>query len=202
MSNHNPHDTDKWQKFAQQNQNEAGSDNDNSDADIENVNEESQLEFVSRQKLEDQLTYLEKQVDEYKQQTARAQAELENFRRRSERDLNNAYKYGTEQLIQSLLPVADSLVRGLQSGDNKDPKIKSMHEGMQLTLDLLNKTLVKFGVTVVDPAVGEPFDPKLHEAMGMQEVPGAKSNTIAQVLQKGYQLHERVLRAAMVMVTT
>lgn len=192
---------DKWQKFTEQKQNDSESENENQESEVEN-SEEEQLEFPTRQKLEDQLTLLERQVDECKQQTARAQAELENFRRRSERDLNNAYKYGPEQLIQSLLPVVDSLVRGLQSGDATDPKVKSMHEGMQLTLDLLDKTLVKFGVKVIEPAVGEVFDPKHHEAMGMQPVPGAKSNTIAQVLQKGYQLHERVLRAAMVMVTT
>lgn len=201
MSSYNSDGADKWQKFAEQNQNDSEFENEKPESEMEN-SEEEQLEFPTRQKLEDQLTALERQVDECKQQTVRAQAELENFRRRSERDLNNAYKYGPEQLIQSLLPVVDSLVRGIQSGDANDPKIKVMHEGMQLTLDLLDKTLAKFGVKVIDPAVGEAFDPKLHEAMGMQPVPGAKSNTVAQVLQKGYQLHERVLRAAMVMVTT
>lgn len=201
MSSYNSDGADKWQKFAEQNQNDSEFENEKPESEMEN-SEGEQLEFPTRQKLEDQLTALERQVDECKQQTARAQAELENFRKRSERDLNNAYKYGPEQLIQSLLPVVDSLVRGIQSGDANDPKIKVMHEGMQLTLDLLDKTLAKFGVKVIDPAVGEAFDPKLHEAMGMQPVPGAKSNTVAQVLQKGYQLHERVLRAAMVMVTT
>jgi molecular chaperone GrpE len=201
MSNSNS--ADKWQKFAEQNQNNSNNPSEKDQLEGESENPaESQLEFPTRQKLEDQLTYLEKQVEDCKQQTARAQAELENFRRRSERDLDKAYKYSVEPLIHSLLPVVDSLVRGLQSAVSNDPKVKVIHEGMQLTLDLLEKALTKFGVKVIDPAIGDPFDPKLHEAMGMQQIPGAAPNTIAQVLQKGYQLHERVLRAAMVMVAT
>lgn len=182
--------SDKWQKMAEQAQKQPS----------EEGAEEGQLEFPTRQKLEDQLTALERQVEEYKQQTARAQAELENVRRRAERDVSNAHKYGVEQLISALLPVVDGLVRGLESGDDSDPKIKALHSGMQLTLDLLHKALMKFGVEIIDPAAGDAFDPKLHEAMGVQSQPGAKANTILKVLQKGYELHGRVLRAAMVMV--
>lgn len=166
------------------------------------ASEGDQLDFPSRQQLEDQLTAMERQVDEYKQQAARAQAELKNFRQRAERDIGDAHKYGVSQLIQALLPVVDGLVRGLESGTPTDPQVVALHAGMQLTLDLLHKALAKFGVEMIAPAAGDPFDPKLHEAMGMQQQPGAKPNTITQVLQKGYQLHGRVLRPAMVMVAS
>lgn len=191
---HKSEPTNKWQKFAEE------TDHQTQPPASEPPQSEQQLEFPARRQLEDQLTALERQVEEYKQQALRAQAEQENIRRRAERDVSYAHKYGVEQLLNALLPVADGLVRGLESGDPTDPKIKPLRDGMQLTLDLLQKTLMKFGVEIIDPPVGSPFDPKLHEAMGMQPHPGAKSNTIVQVLQKGYQLHGRVLRAAMVMV--
>lgn len=183
---------DKWQKIAE-----------DAEKQVEKENVEgSHLEYPTRQQLEDQLTAMESQVDEYKQQAARAQAELENVRRRAERDISNAHKYGVEQLIIALLPVVDGLARGLESGDLTDLKVKNLHHGMQLTLDLLHKALAKFGVDRIVPAPGDAFDPKQHEAMGVQAEPGAKPNTVVQLLQTGYQLHGRVLRAAMVMVST
>lgn len=189
--------TDKWQKMAEE------SDKPNTEDGDDTLNPESvekTLDFPTRQALEDQLTAYERKTDEYKQQALRAQAELENYRRRAERDVASAHKFGVEQLIITLLPVVDSLTRGLESCDTQDAKVKAIREGMQLTLDILNKALVKFGVEMIEPAVGEPFDPKLHEAMGMQHDPNVKPNTILKLLQKGYQLHGRVLRAAMVMV--
>jgi len=192
-----PKSDNKWQKIAEQ----ADPEIEQSSASDEEVKkEEGQLEYPSRQELEDQLTALELRINEYKQQTARAQAELENYRRRAERDVKEAHQYGVSQLINALLPVVDGLVRGLESGNPEDPKIKPIFDGMQMTLDLLLKALSKFGVEVIDPAVGEEFNPKIHEAMGMEKSPEAKPNTIIRTLQKGYQLHGRVMRAAMVMV--
>lgn len=195
---HKTHSADKWQKIAQESE-LPENDETSSNADQADPAEKA-LDFPTRQILEDQLTALEQKVEEYKQQAFRAQAELDNVRRRAERDVSNAHKFGAEQLIQALLPVVDGLVRGLESSDGQDPKVKAIRDGMQLTLDILHKVLIKFGVEIIDPAVGEGFDPKLHEAMGMRHDPNAKPNTILQVLQKGYQLHGRVLRAAMVMV--
>lgn len=195
-NSHKPEKTDKWQKIAEEAQNQ-----EQSNPETEIPEDEGQLEFATRQQLEDQLTAMERQVNEYKEQAARAQAELKNAQWRAERDVSNAHKYGVEQLIKALLPVVDGLVRGLESGDLADPKVKALHSGMQLTLDLLHKALIKFGIEIIEPAEGDEFDPKLHEAMGVQNLPGAKPNTIVKVLQKGYQLHGRVLRAAMVMVT-
>jgi molecular chaperone GrpE len=191
----NQSSADKWQKIAEENQDGAS----NQPASPPE-NEEEQLEFPTRQQLEDQLTAQERKVAEYKDMAARAQAEMKNLQWRAERDIGNAHKYGVEQLIKGLLPVVDALLRGMENCDVNDPKVKSMYEGMKLTFDLLQKTLTQFGVEFIDPPVGEPFDPKFHEAMGMQQVPGAKPNTIVKVLQKGFRLHDRVLRAAMVMV--
>lgn len=182
--------TDKWQKIAEDAQ--------KNEPAPESEPAEGQLEFPSRQQLEDQLTAMERQLNEYKEQTTRALAELKNVQWRAEREISNAYKFSVKDLIKSLLPVIDSLIRGLESGDLADPKVQAMHSGMRLTLDLLHKALNKSGLEMIEPAVGSEFNPSLHEAMGMQ--PGGKTNTIAQVLQKGYQLHGQVLRPAMVMV--
>ncbi|MBS0349660.1 MAG: nucleotide exchange factor GrpE [Proteobacteria bacterium] len=185
---------DKWQKISEEHKDKTTT------QPGQPENQEGQLEFPSRQQLEDQLTVLERKVSEYKEMAVRAQAEMKNLQWRAERDISNAHKYGVEQLIKGLLPVVDALLRGMENCDINDTKVKTMFDGMKLTSDLLQKALTQFGVEFIDPAVGEPFDPKFHEAMGMQEAPGAKSNTIAKVLQKGFRLHDRVLRAAMVMV--
>ena len=187
----------KWQEL---NEREAGFD----ETEGEGVQEEQtvdELAFPTRQQLEDQLTAMERKVDEYKDKERRVLAEMENVRRRTERDVANAVKYGTEKLIADLLPVVDSLMRGLDSAESHDPHAKSMREGLSLTLDLVHKTLTKHGVQIIDPKPGDTFNPTLHEAVSMVKEPTAKPNTIVSVMQKGYQLNDRVLRAAIVMVS-
>src|SRR5690606_8091525 len=141
-------------------------------------------------------------ADEYKERALRVQAEMENVRRRTERDVANAVKYGTEKLIGDLLPIVDSLVRGLDSPESHDPHAKGMREGLSLTLDILHKTLTKHGVQIIDPIPGDALNPTLHEAVSMVKDPKAKPNTIIQVMQKGYQLNDRILRAAIVVVAS
>lgn len=169
----------------------------------ENENEESQegLEFPSREKLEDQLTAMERKVEQYKNQYMRAEAELQNVRRRAERDVSNAHKFGSEKLLADLLPVMDSMIRGLESPESQDPHAKAMRDGLVMTLDILMKTLQKHGIELIDPKAGEPFNPEQHEAMSMISDPDADPNTISEVVQKGFQLNGRVLRAAMVVVS-
>ncbi len=206
MSKKPKESTNKWQKIAE----EAATEEELSkqeatpatetEAEAEPAPEADSIEFPSRSKLEDQLTAMEKKVDEYKNLHLRTQAEMENLRRRTERDITNAHKFGTEKLLSELLPVVDSLYHGLQGEVADDPHVKSMREGMNLTLDLLIKTLQKFGVEVLEPAKGDAFNPDLHEAISMQPDPDAPSKTILQVVQKGYRLNGRVLRAAMVIV--
>ena len=159
-------------------------------------------EFSNQQKLENQLTHMEHQVGEYKSQLLRAKAEMENLRKRIEKEKMDIIKYSSKQLIADILPVIDSLIHGLESSASQDPHVKSMRDGMSLTLDLLHKSLEKHGVQIIDPKPSDLFDPTLHEAMSIQKVPDVKLNTIIQVLQKGYQLNGRVLRAARVIVAS
>nr|ABI83662.1 adenine nucleotide exchange factor of DnaK [Coxiella endosymbiont of Amblyomma americanum] len=153
-------------------------------------------------KLEIQLVNLEKELDEYKNKYIRSQAEIENLRKRMERDVANAIRYGVEQLIVDLLPVVDSLVHGLENHKSTDPHTKSLREGTKLTLSLLHKMLKHHGVEIIDPKLGDLFNPDIHEAIAVQDISDAESNTIAQMIQKGYQLNGRVLRAARVIVST
>ncbi len=139
-------------------------------------------------------------ADDHWDQLLRTQAELENFRRRSERELENAHKYGIEKLVQELIPVVDSMELGLQAVDNGSAGVDKFREGSELTLKMMHSVLEKFGIKQVDP-VGEKFNPEAHQAMTMQESAEHEPNTVLTVVQKGYQLHERVVRPAMVVVS-
>lgn len=162
---------------------------------------EEELELPSRETLEDQLTSMERKTEEYKDQFLRVKAEMDNLRKRTEREKADAIKYGTSRLLTDLLPVVDSLIHGLlQSPESQDPHAKNMREGMSLTLDLLHKVLAKHGVEIIDPQPGDSFNPEFHEAMSIQKIPTAKADTIVQVMQKGYRLNGRVLRAARAVV--
>ena len=129
----------------------------------------------------------------------RAQAELENVRRRVERDLRNAHKFALERFVSELLPVKDSLELGLSASTEKGASVESIAEGAELTLRMLEQAMEKFGVTAVDPA-GEPFNPEFHQAMTVQESDTSESGTVLTVVQKGYLLNERLVRPAMVIV--
>lgn len=159
--------------------------------------EDSALDHPSYNALEEQLTLAEQKAHEHWEKSVRAMAELDNVRRRMEREVANAHKYGVEKLLSALLPVVDSLEQALQLADkNADA---SMHEGLELTMKLLLDALQKFDVVQLDP-IGKPFDPQQHEAMSMQVVPGAAANSVVAVFQKGYTLSDRVIRPARVVV--
>ncbi len=127
----------------------------------------------------------------------RAVAELENVRRRSARDVENARRYGLERLAQALLPVLDSLEAGLASGEKASAE--SLLDGKRATMRLLNAALEQVGIKELDPH-GEPFDPALHEAMAVAPSESAEPGTVLEVFQKGYSIHDRLLRAARVVV--
>lgn len=158
------------------------------------------LDYPSRRELEDRLTALEKEIYEYKDKALRAQAMLDNVNRRAERDIEKAHKYGTEKLLLEILPVLDSLSRALEGKEPKETQAKSMYEGIKLTSDMLVKVLKKFGIQEINPKAGDTFDPAIHEAMSTIPVADQNAHTIVRVLQKGYQLNGRVVRAAMVIV--
>ena len=138
-----------------------------------------------------------KEAEESWNKYVRTSAEFDNFRKRSARDLELARKYGAERLAQAILPVRDSLAAGLAASATTDPD--AVIKGQQATLRLLDEALEKVGVTEIDPK-GEAFDPTKHEALSMLPAANAAPNSVLQVIQKGYQLHDRLLRAAKVIV--
>ena len=128
----------------------------------------------------------------------RATAELDNIRKRTSRDIENAHKYGLERFVNELLPVVDSMELGINASQSAED-IESLREGMDLTLKKLFDCLGKFGVNAIDPA-GEKFDPEWHQAVSMQELEGTDSGQVITVMQKGYELNGRLIRPAMVVV--
>ncbi|MEE2764222.1 MAG: nucleotide exchange factor GrpE [Pseudomonadota bacterium] len=142
------------------------------------------------------------QVQEYQEQMLRAQAEMQNVRRRAEIDVEKAHKFALEKFVKELLPVADSLEKAVESTEgheNAGEVVASIREGVEMTLNLFMSSLKKFNVEQINP-VGEPFDPQQHEAMSMVPAPDAEPNSVVAVVQKGYLLNGRVVRPAMVVV--
>ncbi|GJM14398.1 MAG: protein GrpE [Pseudohongiella sp.] len=136
-----------------------------------------------------------------KDEVLRVQAEMQNLRRRTEQDVEKAHKYGQEKFSSELLPVMDNLERALAAADGiEDETVKAIADGVQLTLKSFTDCFKKFNIEVVDP-MGEPFDPQVHQAMSMVENPNVEPNSVIAVMQKGYTLHGRVIRPAMVMVS-
>ncbi len=136
-----------------------------------------------------------------KDEVLRVQAEMQNLRRRTEQDVEKAHKFGQEKLSAELLAVMDNLERALQVAvDRENESVKSLLQGVELTLKSFGDCFRKFGIEQIDP-LGEPFDPQVHQAMVMQENPNVDPDTVTGVMQKGYTLHGRVLRPAMVMVS-
>ncbi|MCC5859264.1 MAG: nucleotide exchange factor GrpE [Ectothiorhodospiraceae bacterium] len=130
----------------------------------------------------------------------RARAELENMRRRMERDVAQARRYGVEKLATELLSVRDSLEMGLSAAREANADVAKLTEGTELTLKMLNQAMDKFDIREVDP-LGEKFNPDEHEAMAMQPSAEHAPNTVIHVVQKGYRLSDRLLRPAMVVVS-
>lgn len=150
--------------------------------------------------LELELASVKATVADQKDSVIRAKAEVENIRRRSAQDVEKARKFALEKFTGELLPVVDNLERALASADKEDESQKGMIEGIELTLQSFLSALEKFDVKAIDPQ-DQPFNPELHQAMSMQEVPGVEPNTVIAVMQKGYELNGRLVRPAMVMVS-
>ena len=130
----------------------------------------------------------------------RAVAELETVRRRVERDSAQAQKYALERILGDLIGVNDSLDLALKAVAREDEETRKHLEGVELTRKQLWQTLERYGVTQIDPQ-GQPFNPELHEAVSMLESAEVAPNHVLSVMQKGYKLHERLLRPAMVVVS-
>jgi molecular chaperone GrpE len=139
-------------------------------------------------------------ADEHWDQLMRTRAELDNLRKRNQRDLENAHKFALERFSQELLQVWDSLELGHQAAQDETVDVEKLREGTELTLKLLTDVMNKQGIEQVDPQ-GEPFNPEYHQAMTLQERDDVPPNTVVGVVQKGYLLNGRLLRPAMVMVS-
>lgn len=139
-------------------------------------------------------------IKDYWDQIMRLNADIENNRKRAQRDVENAHKFAVKNFAESLLPVADSMEMGLNAADAENANIETIKEGISMSLELFQKTMEKSGIVSVDPT-GEKFDPEAHQAMTMQEDDSVDANTVLAVMQKGYLLNERLVRPAMVVVS-
>jgi molecular chaperone GrpE len=129
----------------------------------------------------------------------RTQAEMENLKRRTQKDLEDAHKFALTSFAKELLPVFDSLVLGLQAATGDSEDVKKFREGSELTIKQFEALFAKFNIVAIDP-MGQPFNAEQHQAMLMQVVEDAEPNTVVNVFQKGYMLNGRLLRPAMVVV--
>ncbi len=130
----------------------------------------------------------------------RAQAEMENLKRRNAKDLENAHKFALEGFVKALLEVKDSMTIGLKTAQEDSATIEHIVEGLQMTDKVFLSTLEKFGVEIINPQ-NEPFNPDLHEAVTVVAMPDKPSNSILEVAQVGFTLNTRLVRPAMVVVT-
>ena len=164
----------------------------------QNQTEDPLEEAIARvQELEAQLAETAKKEQDL---LLRTRAEIDNIRRRTEQDVEKAHKFALEKFAKDILNTIDNLERALATPRNaEDESVKALFDGVELTLKELLATVARFGVEPVG-AVGETFNPDLHQAISMQPTDGFESNQITTVLQKGYLLNGRVIRPAMVMV--
>lgn len=161
-----------------------------------------ELAGLSLEEALDRLAAAEEECRRSEDKLLRIQAEMQNLRRRAEQDIERAHKFGQERFAGELLVVMDNLERALNAASEHDDEVvKAIHEGVNLTLKSFADCFAKFNIEAVDP-MGEPFDPAVHQAMSMRENGEVEPNTVIAVMQKGYTLHGRVLRPAMVVVST
>jgi molecular chaperone GrpE len=161
--------------------------------------EEAQLDSPEKNadSLESQLEDAQAKATDNWSQYLRAKAEMDNLRRRNIKDVENAHKYGLEKFATEMLPVLDGISMGLAV---EDASAESLREGMELTMNMLEKMMEKLGIEEIDP-INEKFDAAKHQAMSVQPNADVEPNTVIAVMQKGYSLNERLIRPAMVMVS-
>ncbi|ASG67520.1 nucleotide exchange factor GrpE [Francisella halioticida] len=173
--------------------NEVESEESSTNNSVEELSIEEQLE-----RSKDAIKELEETCDAMKDEALRARAEMENIRRRAEKEVSKARKFGVEKFVKDLLPITDSIDQALKH-EVKLEEAVAMKEGIELTAKMLFDILKNNGLEELDPK-GEKFDPNVHEAMAMIPNPGLEDNIVFEVFQKGYLLNGRVVRAAKVIV--
>lgn len=154
--------------------------------------------------LRSELEQLQSDLQEHKDKYLRAMAEVENTRRRAENDVSNARKFAVEGFAAEALSVRDSLelAGAIEISSDDSGVVTKMKEGLELTLKQLDSVFSKFGIEEIEPQPGDKLDPEQHQAMSVQESSEIAPNHIVTVIQKGYSIHTRLLRPAMVIVAT
>ncbi len=165
------------------------------------TNEDATLEgetLASSEELTTEVVRLRAQVEELKNEVLRGRADMDNQRKRAERDLESAHKYGLERFIHELLPVKDSLDLGLKAALTAT-EVATLTEGMAMTIKMFDDFFEKLAIKQIHPE-GERFDPEFHQAMTMEEASHVAPGTVTRVMQSGYVLNQRLLRPALVVV--
>ena len=152
-----------------------------------------------QESVEQQLDKAQETIKDYWDQMMRLRAEIENNRKRAERDVENAHKYALKTFIENLLPIIDSMEMGQSAAVADNATLESIREGSALTMNMFVQVLEKNGLQQIDP-LGEKFDPERHQAISMIEAEGAESSSVVEVMQKGFLLNDRLVRPAMVVV--
>ena len=156
---------------------------------------------LAEEQAETQIEELQQKLSTLGEQLLREQAEMQNVRRRAQRDIESAHKYALEKFASELLSVVDNLERAIEAIDAEDEAQKAVAEGLELTLKTFIEVLGKYNVEAVDPE-GQPFDAELHQAVSTVPNNDVEPNTVINVFQKGYTLNGRLVRPAMVVVST
>ncbi len=174
---------------------------DNKDMEEKQTTGEEEIESAGGDEIDpaQKLADREAELKQCQEKVLRLAADLENFKKRIEREKSEYMKYALESFARELLPFLDNLERAVTSAkDSRD--FDKLIEGLDLTMSGYLKTLERFGLKVFT-AEGQKFDPNLHEALTVQEHEGVEENTVIKELLKGYSLHERILRPALVVVS-
>ena len=146
--------------------------------------------------LEDVIESLRAELEQVRAQSLMDRADLDNQRRRLERDVQNACRFANKQILGDLLPVFDSMDAALAAAGAPGP----LRDGVELTLRELRRVTGNHGLFEIAPLPGDAFNPELHQAMSVVEAEGVDGGSVAQLFQKGYRLNEQLLRPAMVAV--
>jgi len=159
----------------------------------------AEVQEISIESLQQQLADAQQQAAANLDKALRVQAEMENLKKRIQKDLDDERKYGLAKIAKELLSVADSLELGLRAATGDSPEVVKLKEGSELTVKQFEAVFAKFNIEAIDPT-GQPFNPELHQAMAMQPSSTVEPGTVLTAFQKGYVLNGRLLRPAMVVV--
>ncbi|WP_416351223.1 nucleotide exchange factor GrpE [Celeribacter halophilus] len=175
----------------------------NNDDEMIDITSEEALETPEDEDVSEEMEQLRAERDEFRDRFMRAVADAENSRKRAERDRKEAENYGGSKLARDMLPVFDNMKRAIDAiAEDQREAQAALIEGIELTMRELLNTFSKHGIHIINPEVGETFDPQIHEAMFEAAVPDTKAGDIIQVMNVGFMLHDRLLRPAQVGVSS